>query len=274
MTSLSRRALLALPCLAAGAPALGQEAIRGVTRARDIALLGPLIDGTVREILVAEGDRVQRGQPVLRLDDTVQSNRIAQARTAAQAEGDVLQAEAQAAEAQAQAGRVSSAVGRGGAMEWELRQANARLAVARAAVQVAQDRRRLDRRRLEVEEALAEQYLIRAPFDGRVFKMDTGIGAPLTRSDRPITIADLSTLEATLYMPAGAFSHLRIGRRYALRLLAPVEREVSATLRFLDLLMDAASGRFRTVFVIDNKDEAIPAGVEAMITQAALREAG
>ncbi|MBS7809541.1 efflux RND transporter periplasmic adaptor subunit [Roseococcus pinisoli] len=270
-----RRSLLALPFAATAASAQtspGFEAVRGVTKARDIAQLGPLLDGTVREIMVAEGDRVREGQPVLRLDDTVQSQRIAQARSAAEAEGDVLQAEAQATEAQAQASRVSSAVGRGGAMEWELRQANARLAVARAAVQVAQDRRRLDRRRLEVELSVIEQYQIRAPFDGRVFKIDTGVGSPLSRSDRPITIADLRTLEATLYMPAAAFPYLRTGRQYELRLLAPVDREVRATLRFLDLLMDAASGRFRTVFVIENPDEAIPAGVEAMLTPAALRK--
>lgn len=265
---------IARPALAADpVPRSGFDAVRGVTRARDIAQLGTLTDGVVREILVAEGDRVHQGQVLLRLDDALQASRIAQARSAAGAEGEFRQAEAQAAEAAAQASRVSSALGRGGAMEWELRQANARAAVARAAVEAAQDRRTLEQRRLEVEQAAAEQYLIRAPFDARVFKVETTPGSTLARSDRPLTIANLAVLEATLFMPAASFPMLRQGRVYPLRLLAPVEREVPATLRFVDMLMDMASGRFRAVFVIENQDETIPAGVEAMLTADALRGA-
>ncbi len=263
----TRRLLLALPALALPARAQGAP-VRGPVRARQQAQLGPLADGIVKHIDAQEGQRVTRGQVLLRLDDEVQAARIAMARAAAEAEGDLRQAQAAAAEAAAHAGRVGNAARAGGAMPWESQAAAARATVTRAAVDAAQDRRALERRRLELALAEAEMLVIRAPFDGRVFKVDTTIGSPLTRADRPITVADLRELEAVLFVPAGAIANLREGAVMPLRLGAPINRAVPAELRFIDRMMDAASGRFRCVFAIANADEAIPAGVEAELSLA------
>jgi multidrug efflux system membrane fusion protein len=257
--------LASLPPLAAAA-----DAVRGVTRPRDIAQLGPLSEGPVREVPVAEGDRVRAGQVLLRLDDQVQEARIALARTAAEAEGELRQAQAQAAEAGAHAARTAAAARAGGAMEWELRQANARVAVARATVEAAEDRRRLERRRLEMEQAQAETYLVRAPFDGVVWKLETNRGALLARGDRPVTVADLAVLEAVIFVPAEEFAALRPGARYPVRVLLPQAIARTAKLRHVDMLMDSASGRFRCVFTLENADAAIPAGVEVEVTLAPL----
>lgn len=123
------RRTLALLLLGGAAAAQRVETARGVTRPRDLAQIGAIAEGQVLEVLVAEGERVQRGQILLRLDDQVQAARIALARAAASAEGELRQAQAQAAEAAAQAARTANAARSGGAMEWEQRQANARVAM-------------------------------------------------------------------------------------------------------------------------------------------------
>ncbi len=262
----------ALPLLLCAAPAAAQGAlVRGPVRPRQLAQLGALSDGIVQRILVVEGERVTRGQPLLQLDDEVQRARVAMARQAAEAEGDLRQAQAAAAEAAAHAGRVGAAAQRGGAMAWESQAAAARAATARAAVDAAEDRRRLERRRLELAQAEAELLVIRAPFDGRVFRVETTVGSPLARADRPITVADLRELEAVLYVPAAGIARLSEGARAPLRLGAPVGRAVMSQLRHIDRLMDAASGRFRCIFAIANPDEAIPAGVEAELDLDMLR---
>ena len=267
-----RRAILASLLLPAAALAEeGEETLaRGPTRPHRLAALGPGQEGVVAEVAVAEGERVRAGAVLLRLRDDVQAARVGLARAAAEAEGELRQAVIQREEAQAVLERTRQAAGRGAATEWELRQARARYEVARAAAEAAEERRRVEQRRLELEQAALEQFLLRAPFDGVVTRVETVAGATLARTDRPITVADLSRLEAVLFLPARAWPLLRPGGAYTLTLAAPFARPVSARLRHADPVMDAASGRFRAVFVIANEDGALPAGVEAELDLAAL----
>jgi RND family efflux transporter MFP subunit len=267
-----RRLLMLAPLalLAGRARAQEETIVRGPTRPQRLANLGPQSDGVVREVLVAEGDRVTAGDVLLRLDDEVQAARIGLARVAAEAEGDLRQAQVQHQEALAVLSRTQQAAGRGSATDWEVRQARARVDVTKAAADSAEERRRIEQRRLDLELAQQAQLVIRAPFDGVVTRIDTVPGATLTRGDRPVTVADLGVLEAVLYVPAQAWTALRIGQSYPLLLSEPVGRAVPSRLRHMDPVMDAASGRFRAVFTIDNADGAIPAGLEAGLDLAAV----
>jgi RND family efflux transporter MFP subunit len=267
-----RRSLLCMPFAVAATHARAQDdsIVRGPTRPQRQVSLGPQSDGLVREVLVAEGARVAGGDLLLRLDDEVQAARIGLARVAAEAEGDLRQAQVQHQEALAVLARTQQAAARGSATEWEVRQARARVEVTRAAADSAEERRRIEQRRLDLELAQQAQLAIRAPFDGVVTRIDTVPGATLTRGDRPVTVADLAVLEAVLYLPAQAWTAVRIGQSYPLLLSDPVGRAVPARLRHMDPVMDAASGRFRAVFTIDNADGAIPAGLEAGLDLAAI----
>ncbi len=269
MRSPGRRALLTLPLLLV-APARADEGVRGPTRPMRLAALGPPVDGVVREVLVVEGQPVQAGAVLIRLVDDVQAARVGLARVSAEAEGELRQAQAQQAEAASVFARTQQAAGRGAATEWELRQARSRLEVAKAAADAAEERRQVERQRLDLEIATQQQMTIRAPFDGVVTRLETVPGATLLRTDRPITVADLRVLEAVLYVPAPLWRRLRLGEGYRLRLSEPVDRVVPARLRHLDPVMDVASGRFRAVFVIDNPDGTLPAGLEAELDTGAL----
>lgn len=258
------RALAVLLVLLA-MPASAQEVVRGPTRPQALVSLAPQADGIVRRVAVAEGDRVRRGDLLIMLDDELQQARIALAEAAAANEAELRQARVTLAEATAVLERTAAAAGRGAAGEWEVRQARARVDLARAGVDSAEEKRRLEARRLAVERAAAEQQVLRAPFDGIVTRVDVVAGATVSRADRLVTVADLSVLEAVLFLPASAWPKLRLGAVYRLRLAAPVERDVEAVLRSADPVLDAASGRFRAVFTIDNAELGLPAGMEASL---------
>ena len=251
--------LLALPATARA------EEVRGAVRPVHVADLAPLIDGTVEEIAVREGARVRRGDVLLRMNDDVQQARVVLARTSAEATGEIRQAEAALAEAQAVAARTAAAASRGAATPQELGQAQARAATARAAVQAATERRAVEERRLATEIAVAAQYAIRAPFDGEVTRIEVAPGASLSRTDHPLTVADLSMLEAVLFVPARLVHLLHEGDMLTLHLGAPVGRDVQARLRHIDPQMEGGSARFRCVFVIDNPGSTMPAGMEARL---------
>jgi len=261
---------LALLLMLLAVPAGAQDLVRGPTRPQALAALAPQADGIVRRVAVAEGDRVRQGDLLLALEDDLQQARIALAEAAAANEAELRQARVTLAEASAVLERTATAAGRGAAGEWEVRQARARVELARAGVESAEEKRRLEARRLDVERAAAEQQLLRAPFDGIVTRVDVVAGATVSRSDRPVTVADLTVLEAVLFLPASAWPKLRLGSTYTLTLAAPVDRPVAAVLRSVDPVLDAASGRFRAVFTIANPDLALPAGMEAALDLAAL----
>jgi len=248
-----------------GAQEEAERVVRGPTRPAQVANLGPLQEGVVRTVDAVEGQRVRRGDVLLRLLDDVQEARIGLMRASAAAEGELRQAEVQAQEAEAVLARTQTAAQRSAATEWEVRQALARREAARAAVQTATDRRRVEQQKLELELATRETLAIRAPFDGVVTRVDTTPGATLARTDRPLTVADLSSLEAILYLPAESWPRLQVGRSYRLDLSAPVARAAQGRLRHIDPVLDAASGRFRAIFVIDNPRLDLPAGTEAAL---------
>jgi RND family efflux transporter MFP subunit len=253
-------AVLLLPSLATA-----QEIVRGPTRPQAIAALAPQADGVVRRVAVIEGERVARGDLLLELQDELQQARIALAQVSAAAEAELRQQRVSLVEAQAVLDRTQTAAQRGAVGEWELRQARARVEMAKAGVESAEEKRRIEARKLDLERAAAEQQLMRAPFDGVVTRVDVVAGATVSRADRPVTVADLSVLEAVLYLPASAWPRLRVGATYRLAIAPPAAREVASVLRAVDPVIDAASGRFRAVFTIANADLSLPAGLEAAL---------
>lgn len=263
--------LLLLPLAGVAQAEEGRRIVRGPTRPAQVANLGPLQEGTVRTIEVREGARVRQGDVLVRLLDDIQKARVDLSRVAAEADGELRQAQVQAEEAEAVLMRTQAAAARSAASDWEVRQARARHEIARAAVQAATDRRRVERQKLELELAALETLLIRAPFDGTVTRVDTTPGATLGRGDRPITVADLTILEAVLYVPADAWPHLRVGESYRLELSSPADQTVQAQLRHVDPILDAASGRFRAIFTIDNAGGQLPAGTEAALDLSAMK---
>jgi RND family efflux transporter MFP subunit len=245
-------------------PAFGYEeqTVRGPLRPVRLAALGVQSEGIVNALKATEGSIVAAGSIILELNDDVAQARIGLARVAATAEGDLRQARLHHQEAQEVLARTQQASTRGAATEWEVRQARVRVEITRAVVDSADERREVEKQRLNLELAQANQSLIRAPFSGMVTRIDTVVGAFVTRGDRPVTVADLSALEAVLFLPAELWFRLRVGNSYPLLVSEPISRRVQGLLRHMDPVMDAASGRFRAVFTIENRDLQIPAGLD------------
>jgi RND family efflux transporter MFP subunit len=248
--------------LSSSAFAYEESIIRGPLRPVRLVALGPQNEGIVNILRVAEGSIVTAGSVILELNDDIAQARVGLARVAANAEGDLRQARLHHQEALEILARTQQASTRGAATEWEVRQARVRVEVTKAVVDSAQERRMIENQRLNLELAQASQSLIRAPFDGMVTRVDTVVGAFVTRGDRPVTVADLTVLEAVLFLPAELWFRLRVGSSYPLSISEPIGRKAEGILRHMDPVMDAASGRFRAVFTVNNADLQIPAGLD------------
>jgi multidrug resistance efflux pump len=194
------------------------------------AELGVATPGTVAAVLVAPGDRVKAGDPLVRLDATSAQADVDGARaavtaaeaTAAQAAAGVTQAEAGVAQAQAGVAGAQAGVNRANAARDALpsgtpssrkRIADADVAAARAALDGAQgalrgaraavtgaqksqaaadaDVTRAKAAGAAAEDALAQRTLS-APFDGTVASLDARVGERVAPGLALVRVADAS----------------------------------------------------------------------------------
>jgi HlyD family secretion protein len=153
----------------------------GRVRAPSRARLGSSLSGTVREVRVREGDRVEGGEALVLLDDRETRAQVAEAEAAlteitASVRAEVEQAEQEATLAQRDLERIRSVAEQGGLTRQEVERAEQRAADARSRLEAARAQGEgseiasLLRARAALEAARARHALTRvaAPSDGTV----------------------------------------------------------------------------------------------------------
>jgi RND family efflux transporter MFP subunit len=232
------------------------------------AVLKPAVDARVIAVTVAEGAAVRAGTVLIRLDDREQRARVSLAAQAAGSGAETRSANVRAREAAARMANVAGAAAKGAATEWEVRQARAAMEASAAEERMAHDRQTVEGRRLGLERVVLDSFVIRAPFAGRVTRLNTRDGSTVRKTDSVATVVDLSTLRAEAFVPVRAYAALKVGRGYAVQFAAPFAARRRAVLAFIDPVIDA--GLVRAVFKVDNSDGALPSGLEARIALAPL----
>ncbi|HET7867318.1 MAG TPA: efflux RND transporter periplasmic adaptor subunit [Burkholderiaceae bacterium] len=176
----------------------------GYITARRQATVSTQMTGTLTQVLIEEGDRVQKGQVLARLDDSAPraSLGVAQANLRT-AQAQVAQAQAQLAQAQADAHRQDTLAGSGMIAPQAAEQA--RTAVATYAAQLEARRREVESAQAQLMQAQVnfDYTVVRAPFAGVVIAKSAQVGeivSPLsagggfTRTGVG-TIVDMDSLE-------------------------------------------------------------------------------
>jgi RND family efflux transporter MFP subunit len=240
-----------------GLPVSGARLVRGVTRPSARAELAVPFDGIVAEVLVAEGDRVEAGTSIARMDDRVARASVAAARIAAERTGPVAFAEAEVRLAEARLERLREA---GAATEFELEEAGIRVQQAEANLTTAREDVAQARRNLELEEARLELHRVRAPFAGHVVRIFRRPGEASERRQPLAILVDPGTLDAEVNLSIETWTRLETGRWYELLAGAPVGGTVVARLRTAEPYVDAATRTVRCVFEIPNPGTRLPSG--------------
>jgi multidrug efflux pump subunit AcrA (membrane-fusion protein) len=205
---------------------------------------------------------------LVKLDDREQRARVALAAQGAASTAELNAAEVRGREAQARLGGTSKAAASGAATSWEVRQAQAAADQAGMEARMARDRRAVEAQRLRLERVMLENYVITAPFDGRVTRMGARVGMTVRKADPVATIVDLAQLRGEAFVPVAHYARLKVGAAYPVVFAAPFGGERRATLAYIDPAIDA--GLVRCVFRLDNAAETLPSGLQASIRLAPL----
>jgi RND family efflux transporter MFP subunit len=165
----------------------------GVAEAFEQATLSTRLMGTVREVLVHEGDRVSVGQPLVVLDAAELDAKAAQ--VAAQ----IVGAEAMLREAETQAGRIRALFADSAATRAQLDAVETGLIGARSAVEAASAGR-------DELAAVRSYATVRAPFSGMVTARLVHPGALAAPGAPLVTIQDAARLRVRVSVPP-AYAH-------------------------------------------------------------------
>lgn len=211
--------------------------ISGQTDAEKRVTLATRVMGVIAELPVKQGQRVERGDLVMRLD-------------AEDKEAAVRMAESVVVQRQAEADAAERLVAGGNAPRLQADQARAGLATARS--------------QLENAKAELTQYEIYAPYNGLIDRVPVQRGSTILAGAEVATLINLDPLLAIGEVSERDLKHLKLGNEAEIKLVDG--KVVKGTLRYISRDASAATRTFRIEVAIPNEDKALPAGMTAEIT--------
>jgi RND family efflux transporter MFP subunit len=263
----------------------------GYVVARRRAVVSAKIQGRLEDLLVEEGSRVREGEVIARLERAEYEAQLARARArvggarsqVARASATITRAEADLAEATRQLRlrerlideRVVSADERDAARS-RVTIAEAMLGQARAEQQQAVADLGQAEADVQLNEALFQNTLIRAPFTGTVVKKMAEVGesvAPIppgvnisTASGAIVALADLDTLEVEVDVAESNVAKLKAEQPAEVSVEAFPDRRYKAVLRQIIPTADRTKATVMVKVTILDKDEPLKPEMSARVT--------
>ncbi len=211
--------------------------ISGHTEAEKRATLAVRVMGIIKELKVKQGEHVNRGDLIMRLESEDKQAAIHMAETMVTQR----EAEADAAERLAQ---------RGNAPKLQVDQARAALAAAQSQLESA-----------KAELARNEIY---APFNGLIDRVPVERGSTIMAGGEVATLINLDPLLAIGEVSERDLNYLQLGSEADIRLVDGTR--VKGSLRYISRDASANTRTFRVEVAIPNEDKTLPAGMTAEIT--------
>ena len=206
----------------------------GTTRAVRSVNISPLSSGRVVEVGFQDGEKVEKGSVLLRLNSEIQRADLAEAEATLK--------EAKSALKRSTILKRSSAVSEA-ALDRLVAQADIAKATRDRAAKLLRDR------------------VIRAPFAGLIGFSSIEPGARVNEDNVIAILDDLSAVEVEFSVPEGLFGKLKIGDEVQARATPFPERIFTGTIAAIDTRIDNISRSFKVRGIIANEDQALPAGM-------------
>ena len=225
-----------------------------------VADIGSQVIGVVERLHVERGDTVTTGQLLLTLRADVERANVTAASTRARMDADVLAAAASLDLAEQKLRRAQSLVAQSFVSDQAVDQARGEAEVARQKLSQVTSQQRIwgDERR--VAEAQLALRSVRSPFAGVVVERFVNPGERV--EERPLVrVAVVDPLRVELLVPSTQYGSLTRGDRVTIRPELPGVDAVTATVRHVDRVLDAASNSFRVRLTLPNPQYRLPAGL-------------
>ena len=243
--------------------------LHGVARPQQNAVMSSLVPGRVMTIHHDEGDRVSAGDILVSLDDRLANAQVAAARIEAERRGTLQRAEIALKQSTRRLERLQQAALKSATASFEIEDARSLMEQAEAERDAASEGVAVAEANLKMAEEQLRRNSVYAPFDGVVVQVHQKVGSSVDQALPLVTLANLDILEVEMYVPIDRFGSLHVGGSVNLQAAAPVNQELTAEVRSVSSVIDSASGTFRCLLQIDNRNGKLPAGFSVLLTGSA-----
>jgi cobalt-zinc-cadmium efflux system membrane fusion protein len=219
-----------------------------------LAKITPPLTGQVKQLLVRQGELVQKGQPLLVID----------APDLVTARADVLRARTVLLQTEQALRRAQDLLAHSVAAKRDVEEAQAARDVARDDLNRAEKRLRL----LGIQSADVDAPLVvRSPLAGQVLSLATAPGEFRNDATTPLLIvADLSTLWVTASVPERDVDRVHARDEASIRVAAFPTREFPGRVLFIENVLDADTRTVKVRIQLQNPDALLKPGMFATVT--------
>ncbi|MCA9150385.1 MAG: efflux RND transporter periplasmic adaptor subunit [Planctomycetales bacterium] len=221
--------------------------------------------GVIHEVLIREGEQVEAGQVLAKLDTAVLECTLEIARQRSRSTGALQAAEAERDLRQKYLDQLSQLRDRGHSTQREIDRAEADLRVAEARLAIAQEEIELQLLECRRIEAQIERRTIRAPLTGVVSEVLRDVGESFMSSDaRVVTVVQLDRLRAKFPVDPATAAQLTLGQSHEVEFVDSGNR-VPAVVETISPVIDAKSDTVLVTVVIDNSEETLRSGARCVL---------
>jgi len=211
----------------------------GTTRAFESVAITPKVAGIVQEITFDEGQIVETGQVLVRLDVAERQADLEAARAA------IVTSQAQRNEIAQRLERARQLRATGAGTEAQVTDLTLQMRTAETNIVTAQARMR-------ASEARLNDLVVRAPFAGRVGIRQISLGAYVEARNVVTTLDDLSQVRLDFSVPEGLLARLQVGTVVRTRNIAYGERDFEGRVAVVDTRVDPVTRSIRLTALIPN----------------------
>ena len=260
-------ALTVTPAWHAAQAAASQDFDCMIEPARIVEIRSPVI-GLLQQVHARRGELIRQGQVLVTVESSVEQSAADSARFRAQAQGALQLARNKGAAAREKARRMSELHEEEFVSSQARDDAAAELRLAEDELKTAEENSQIAK--LEYRQSVDQlnRRVLRSPFNGVVMDQYLYPGALVDAGEgkKPILkIAQTQPLAVQAILPFRFFPQLRLGQQVVVVPEPPFSREIKATIRTVDRVIDSAAGTFGVVADLDNARQELPGGIRCKL---------
>jgi RND family efflux transporter MFP subunit len=226
----------------------------------EVVKLGSPIPGVLAEVLVKRGDVVTRGQPVARLESTVEASTVKLNRFRAESTAKIDAQEERLKLSRSRVERYGQPRGLVVTQD-KFEEIRAESRVAEQDLLREKQDRQLSQLELERSQATLDQRTIRSTVDGVVSEKKLSAGEFVSQEGYIVMLARLDPLNVEVFLPVAYFQQVRVGMTGKVNPAPPIGNNTyAATISVVDRVFDPASGTFGVRLALPNPGNLLPGG--------------
>lgn len=183
-----------------------------VSRPSDVRELGFSIRGKVGEVAITPGQAVTKGQPLVRLEDSVQRAIVAYTKLQAEDDSNIKLAQSDVDYRTKEHALIQQALGSNAGNDAQLREARYRLEQSTISLEAAMTQRQVRTTELARERAQLEQMVILAPIAGSILDVRKHPGETADEGTPVLTVVSIDPLWLDASVPIRDSANIAVGQ--------------------------------------------------------------